>query len=79
MKRLFKDIADNTEDERITEIGETVMKQRKTAAFVTDDEPGKADRYIAKLKRQFPGILVTARGAGPVAGTVWVRVGPPVN
>lgn len=51
----FQDLGDNNEDDRIRQIGEKVMKERITVGFVTDDEPGKADRYITKLKARFPG------------------------
>ena len=76
----FKDIADEPEDERIRQIGEKTMRQRKkTVAFITDDEPGKADRYIKKLTERFPGLRVVSRGPGPVAKTVFVKVAPPSN
>lgn len=80
MSRIpFKDIADHDEDDRIRQIGEKAMGEKLTVAFVTDDEPGKADRYIRKLQERFPGIRVAGRGKGPVAETVWVKVGPPLN
>ena len=69
----YKDIADETEDERIRQIGSAAMK-RKQVSFVTDSEPGKADRYIEKLKAGFPGISVVSRGEGPVPDTVYVIV-----
>ena len=75
----YKDLADHDEDERIRQIGEKAMKERLVVGFITDDEPDKADRYIRKLQDRFPGIRVIARGKGPVAETVWVKVGPPVN
>ena len=75
----YKDIADDPEDDRIQKIGEMVMKDKLVVGFVTDAEPGKADRYISKLKERFPGIRVIARGDGPVPEVVWVKVGPPVN
>lgn len=76
---VFVDIADSEEDERIQAIGKAAFGQKKTVAFVTDSDPGKADRYIAKLKEKFPGIRLIGRGDGPVAGAVWVKVGPPIN
>ncbi len=60
----FQDIADHAEDERIRQIGEKAMRSKLSVAFVTDDEPGKADRYIAKLVERFPGIRVVGRGKG---------------
>ena len=70
----YKDIADETEDERIRQIGSAAMEGRKQVSFVTDSEPGKADRYIEKLKAGFPGISVVSRGEGPVPDTVYVIV-----
>lgn len=75
----YKDIADKKEDDRISEIGETVMVQRKVVGFLTDQDIGKADRYIAKLQERFPGIRIISRGTGPVSGVVWVKVGPPLG
>lgn len=74
----YRDIAGLDEDERIRQIGEKTMGEGQTVAFVTDDEAGKADRYIAKLQERFPGIRVVNRGPGPVPGTVWVKVCPPL-
>ena len=75
----YQDIADDPEDERIRQIGEKTMRERLVVGFVTDDEPGKAERYIEKLKKRFAGIRIISKGAGPVAETVLVKVGPPVN
>ena len=74
---VYADIADFDEDHRINLIGRTVIEGRKTVAFVTDTDPGKADRYIRKLRERFPGIAVIDRFDGPVAATVTVKVGPP--
>lgn len=76
---IYKDLGDEAEDERIRQIGECAMREKKTVGFVTDAEQGKADRYIGKLQERFPGIRIISRGAGPVAETVFVTVGPPVN
>ena len=75
----YKDIANTPEDDRIDTIGRTVMEQKLSVAFIVDSELGKADRYIEKLRKRFPGIVVIGRGDGPVTGTVYVKVGPPVN
>ncbi len=75
----YIDIADESEDDRIRFIGEAVMVTKKDTAFLVENEAGKADRYIAKLKLRFPGIRVIARGPGPVEGVVWVKMGAPVN
>ena len=75
----YEDIADNDEDERIRQIGEKAMVSKLTVGFITDSEEGKADRYISKLMARFPGIRVIYQGDGPVAETVLVKVGPPLN
>jgi len=75
----YKDLADLPEDQRILQIGCKAMTEKLTVGFIVDDEPGKAERYIEKLKRGFPGIQVMGRGKGPVKGTEWVKVGPPAN
>ena len=76
-KPYFADLADFEEDKRIEMIGHTVMAHKKTVAFVTDSDPGKAERYIDKLKKRFPGIVIVDRFDGPVSNTVTVKVGPP--
>lgn len=73
----YADIADLDEDNRIALIGDYVMRYRKTAAFVTDSDPGKSDRYIQKLKHRYPGINIIGLIDGPVPNTVTVKVGPP--
>lgn len=75
----YKDIADEPEDERINQIGEKAMREKLVVGFITDSEAGKAERYIKKLQERFPGIRVIYQGSGPVAETVLVKVGPPVN
>lgn len=75
----YKDIADEPEDERIGQIGEKAMREKLVVGFITDSEVGKAERYIKKLQERFPGIRVIYQGNGPVADTVLVKVGPPVN
>lgn len=79
MVTRFHDLADSPEDDRIEAIGYKTMHGTGTVMFVTDDEPGKADRYIEKLQHRFPGIRLVSRGSGPVKGTVWVKVAPPVQ
>ena len=79
----YKDIADHPEDERIRQIGEKAMKEKLVVGFFVDSEGpttfDKADRYIAKLTKRFPGIRVMHKGPGIVAETVLVKVGPPLN
>ena len=76
-KTPYADLGDLDEDSRIGIIGDTVMRLKQTVGFVTDVEPGKADRYIQKLKERFPGIVIISRFAGPTAHAVTVKVGPP--
>ena len=64
-----------SEDERITLIGASVMEPASSAELETD---AKADRYIRKLQKQFPGIRVVDRGPGP-AGTIMVKVAGPLR
>lgn len=75
----FVDLGSLDEDARIDAIGNATMRDRKTVGFVTDNEPGKAERYIAKLKERFPGIVVVARMKGPTPGVVTVKVAPPLE
>lgn len=79
MKIPFADISDHCEDERIRQIGQLAMGEKKVVGFITDKEKGKAERYIRKLKERFPGIRVIHQGDGPVAETVLVKVAPPLN
>lgn len=75
----YMDLGEHGEDVRIDAIGSVAMKHQKTVGFVTDDEPGKAERYISKLQKRFPGILILERGMGPVPNTVLIKVGPPTS
>ena len=77
-KPIFVDIADFDEDERIDTIGQVVMAQLKTAAFIVEDN-AKADRYVCKLKERFPGIVEEWCGPGPLVGLIAVRMGPPTE
>lgn len=75
----YADLADLPEDERIRIIAE-VAAAGKIVGFVVDDdanEPGKADRYIEKLKA-YP-VRFIDRKPGPVKGATIVRIGPKEN
>ena len=74
--KAFADLADLPEDARIDIIGHTASSGALVGFVVDDDE--KADRYIQKLSERFK-VRIVDRGAGPVANTVLVRVGPIVN
>jgi hypothetical protein len=73
----FADIAHLEEDERISIIGKAAMVDRQTVGFIVDRIPGKAARYIRKLKERFPGIVILAKFNGPTKHAVSVKVGPP--
>ncbi|MGH3427947.1 MAG: hypothetical protein ACRDQZ_10340 [Mycobacteriales bacterium] len=71
----YVDIASMPEDRRIDLIGHRAVVHKESVAFVVEDDE-KADRYIAKLRDKYPTIQVNSRGAGPVKGTIYVKVGP---
>jgi hypothetical protein len=75
----YADLADFEEDDRIRMIGEAAMKHHKIVGFVVENEPGKADRYIRKLQKRFPGIRLIGRGTALVPDTELIRVGPPLT
>ena len=85
MTKAFADLESLPEDDRIDVIGNTTMTCGNPFAtepfivgFIVESEE-KADRYIEKLKKKFPEIVIIGKGAGPVKGTVAVRVGPPAS
>ena len=49
----FKDIADNSEDERIREIGEKTMREKLVVGFITDSEKGQG----GAVHQETPGAL----------------------
>ncbi len=73
--KAFSDLADLPEDERIRIAAETAVSTGAIVGIVTDDEPGKPERYIKKLEG-YPLIRVIDRGPGPVKNTVLIRIGP---
>lgn len=75
MAPKFADVADLPEDDRIRLIGEYCQKNPgKLVGVVTDAEPGKLDRYVAKLTARFPKVREVDRFDGPTAGSVTARV-----
>lgn len=81
----YRDLADLKENDRIQIIGDLVMKpgasnteKPVTVAFVVENDE-KADRYIKKLEKKFPGIRVVERLQGPVYGTISIVVGGPLQ
>ncbi len=72
----FADLADLPEDDRIKIIGDWVMSKRHRVAVPTDDDPGKAGRYMQKLHDRYPGIRCHIE-PGLVQKTVTIIVQPP--
>lgn len=79
----YKDIADKPEIERIREIANACRaRPGKKIAFIVDADstmPGKADRYMRKLRNLCPEIREVKRLAGPVENvtSIIVTVDPP--
>lgn len=83
MKRIpYKDLHDEPEDECIRQIGEKAMRHKMTVGFFVDGtmktDEEKADRYVRKLKEQFPGIRETYRGQF-TPNVILVKVAAPIN
>lgn len=55
LPRAMVDIHKLPEDDRIKLMGELVMTG-ETIWVLTDDEPGKIERYMQKIKHWFPAI-----------------------
>lgn len=75
----FRDLYDLPEDNRIRYIGECA-KGNKEVAFMVDkhpSDPGKAERYLAKLQKMFPDLIVINRYDGPVPEVETIKVTRP--
>lgn len=73
---IYEDLGDSPEDDRIRRIGEEVSRRGAIVGFVVEDAP-KAERYIAKLVKAFPGVRVMKRLPDcPTVGFYTVKVGP---
>jgi hypothetical protein len=72
-KPFYADLANQNEDDRIAVIGNAVMQGAKVG-FIVDADPGKAERYIEKLKTRFPGIVIVGTSPGPAPATIFVKV-----
>ncbi len=71
--KAFADLADLPEDDRIRIIGETADSGQRVGFFVDNDT--KADRYIRKLAKRFPRVVVVERKRDVlVNNTVFVAV-----
>jgi hypothetical protein len=71
----FADLGGMEEDKRIDTIGHAVRQTKGVVGFITDEEPGKPERYIAKLKAKFPEIVVISQSKGPTKKSVLIKVG----
>ena len=69
----YADLYDLPEDQRIAIIGSTAAEGSVVGFIVEDD--AKADRYLEKLIAGHR-IRLIDRLAGPVPGTILVRIGP---
>jgi hypothetical protein len=70
----YSDLADLQEDDRIRVIGNRVMQLDITASVVTDDTPGKIERYMQKIAVWFPLTEVVEQGTGPTDHAVYFKV-----
>lgn len=84
MVKAFLDTHRLSENDRIEMIGKSVMNAPASSAdkppmngFVVEDD-AKADRYIKKLQKRFPGIRVIDRNPF-LNGLILVRVGAPLD
>lgn len=74
--RGYADLHQLTEDERIQVIGEHVVRQNEIIGVCVDAQPGKAGRYVKKLRENFPQLEVFDVFDGPTPGVVTIKVGP---
>lgn len=78
MKQLppFADLYKFKEDDRIQIIGRYTMEKGMTCGFIVENEL-KAKRYMAKLQKGFPNIVIL--GMWPFQGQILVKTAPPVH
>lgn len=72
--KFYQDLYELPEDDRIRLIGHWVEDHGENVTVLTDDIPGKRERYIEKLTSWFPGVEVVELGTGPVDKCVSFRV-----
>lgn len=67
-----------SEDERIDMIGKIAMSGKIIGVMVDGDkvDPGKADRYVSKVRAKFPNVREVERFAGPVKNVTTIKFGP---
>lgn len=71
--KAFADLADLPEDDRIRAIAQVAKANPGSIIGVaTDDEPGKPERYQAKLASH--GLTIIDVTDGPVKGAKFIRV-----
>lgn len=75
---VFVDIAKLSEDERIELAGRMAMQERKSSWLLTDDVPGKPERYREKLRLRYPLLRIgEIKRSFPVKGSAGFSVYPP--
>lgn len=75
MVKGYADLGDLSEDQRIQVAGRYAMEHPgKTIALVTDDIPGKPERYVAKIEEWFPLVKIVDRFPGPVPNTTVIKI-----
>jgi hypothetical protein len=62
MSTPYFDLASLTEDQRITAIGEVARKTGGKIGFIVENRPRTIARYMAKLLREFPEVIVVKVG-----------------
>lgn len=71
---FYADLADLSEDNRISLIGQTVRAGNIVGVCV-DDIPSTVERYVRKIEA-LDGCELLSRSKGPVPGVLLLRVGP---
>lgn len=72
----FADLASMPENERIRLIGHVVVAHGQTVGVCVDDKKGTPERYIEKITKQFPTVVLLERFNGPVKHVVTLKFGP---
>ena len=70
----YADLSDLSEDERIATIAHLVRDHGLSVAVCVDDEPGKPERYAAKLQKL--GCRILEQMKGPIPNVITIKVGP---
>ena len=75
--KAWHDLHKLPEDERIRMIVHHVRDHQSRVGVPVDDWPGKAERYIEKIRLAYPEAVIEGPHDGPVAGTRMFFVSPP--